>query len=115
MMVVRTLLNSWATLEASVPTLLIFCACRSCWRSRSASALGRATTTGSVVVTAFPPLSPRLRLRRVCRAAVFPHLQVSDAAPRPLHPKSWWFRLLRQGERGRRRGRGNGGPLRRDG
>ena len=45
MIVVRMLLNSWATLLARAPTLLSFWACSSCWRSWSASELGTITSS----------------------------------------------------------------------
>src|SRR5262249_1835707 len=45
MIVVRMLLNSWATLLASAPTLLSFWACNSCCRSWSASVLGTITSS----------------------------------------------------------------------
>ena len=43
MIVVRMLLNSWATLEASAPTLLSRWAWSSCCRSWSASTFGAST------------------------------------------------------------------------
>src|SRR3954470_17295954 len=46
MIVVRMLLNSWATLEARAPTLLSRCACRSCWRRASVSSRGPASISG---------------------------------------------------------------------
>src|SRR4051794_20061932 len=43
MIVVRMLLNSCATLDASAPTLESRCACNNCWRSWSASVVGAST------------------------------------------------------------------------
>src|SRR5436309_129215 len=60
MIVVRTLLNSWATLDARAPTLLSRWACRSCRRSWSASLLG--ASTSSLVMKSPPPTSQK-RLR----------------------------------------------------
>src|SRR5438552_329424 len=45
MIVVRMLLNSWATLLASAPTLLSFWACNSCCRSWSVSLLEAVTSS----------------------------------------------------------------------
>src|SRR5262249_555698 len=52
MIVVRMLLNSWATLLARAPTLLSFWAWSSCCRSWSASVLG--TITSSPIMQAPP-------------------------------------------------------------
>src|SRR5690242_3730031 len=46
MIVVRMLLNSWATLDARAPTLLSRWACRSCWRRASVSSIGTASISG---------------------------------------------------------------------
>src|SRR5829696_7494730 len=46
MIVVRMLLNSWATLEARAPTLLRRWAWRSCWRRTSVSSRGPANISG---------------------------------------------------------------------
>ena len=49
MIVVRMLLNSWATLEARAPTLLSRWAWSSCWRRTSVSSRGPASISGPVM------------------------------------------------------------------
>src|SRR3954452_13350776 len=46
MIVVRMLLNSWATLDARAPTLLSRWAWRSCWRRASVSSAGTVSISG---------------------------------------------------------------------
>src|SRR5437870_10235370 len=91
MIVVRILLNSWATLEASAPTLLRRWACNSCWRSWSASVLG--TITSSPIMKGSPPASLAGGKSRVDFPAVARVGWVLGVAPAVFfyHPKDRQF------------------------
>src|SRR6267378_53862 len=93
MMVVRMLLNSWATLEARAPMLLRRWACSSCCRSVSVSVFCTITSSPSMeCLQSLEGCAFGGRVRQVL------HDQGSDmvsaAACKGLHRKSLHFKLL---------------------
>src|SRR5262245_33545159 len=102
-MVVRMLLNSWATLLARAPTLLSFWAWSSCWRRWSAS-VSWPVTLAPIIRVASPECPPSAPAR--------PGRPAGEGIDR-VKPRSSSEVLVRQvvedSKRGEGRGPGNGG------